>query len=101
MRKYKIYKIECDIILETGEQLNNFLPIYIGCTRQELSQRLKCYKAGKRTLYPYIQKYGINHFKISEITSIYSTELEAHKLEEKITIEYAKKYTLLNKIYGG
>ena len=50
MRKYKIYKIECDIILETGEQLNNFLPIYIGCTRQELSQRLKCYKAGKRTL---------------------------------------------------
>lgn len=100
MRKYKIYKIECDINLETDEQLNNFLPIYIGCTCQELSQRFKCHKAGKRTLYPYIQKYGIIHFRISEITSIYANKLEAHKLEERITIEYAKRYTLLNKIYG-
>lgn len=98
---YRIYKIECDIDIETGEQLNDYLPIYIGSTSQTLGRRFSSHKHRSSKLYPYIQKYGKEHFRIKEITTIYSNKTDAVILEGEITLQYRKKYKLINKKYGN
>ena len=97
---YRIYKIECNINLETNEIMNEYIPIYIGCTCQSLKLRFLNHNHHKSRIYPYIKKYGKEHFRIIEITTIISNEFNAHKLEEKISKEYKEKYQLLNDKFG-
>jgi len=51
-------------------------------------------------LAPYIRKYGLEHFRIIKITTIFSNKYEAHKLEKEISLKYQDKYFLLNKRLG-
>ena len=99
-RLYRIYKIECNINALTDKTDNQFYPIYIGCTCQALKRRFSGHIHGKRTMHKYIKKYGKEHFRIIEITTIYTNELEAHKIENQIALKYAKKYKLVSKKNG-
>ncbi len=97
---YHIYMIECNIDLRTGKQLEEFIPVYIGSTHRTLKERFSEHKYSKIKIDYYIRKYGIDHFQIRELLTIFSTRNVAHKVEELITINYLKSFDLVNVSYG-
>lgn len=80
---------------------NQWVPIYVGQTRNELRVRFnrhKLYKTGP--LYEVLHKYPIEQFRIKAVYNNIPTQKETDELEMKLTQLLMKRYKLYNKNIG-
>ena len=78
---------------------------YIGSTTKPLQKRLYEHFHNKlsalRKQIDFVKMFGEQHFKIIELEKFNGTRQELIKREEEITLEYIKKYNLLNRKFGN
>jgi group I intron endonuclease len=78
---------------------------YIGSTTKPLQERLYEHFHNKlsalRKQIDFVKLFGEQHFKIIELEKFSGTKKQLIKREEEITLEYMKKYNLLNRKFGN